>query len=128
MIPVYSGGRWRVERILYGSRDLNANTFTVATNGRGNFNTGPSLGVGYDINVVTGSYTSSGTLCTVNTSGAHNYITGMSVYLKHTSGTGFDGSYKVNVTSTTQFTVEYPFARTTSGSISILPEIRLRSL
>jgi hypothetical protein len=128
LIPVYSGGRWRVERILYGSRDVNTNTFTVATNGRGNFGTGPSFGVGYDINVVTGSYTSSGTLCTVNTSGAHNYTTGMSVYLKHTSGTGFDGSYKVNVTSTTQFTVEYPFARTTSGSISILPEIRLRSL
>ena len=128
LIPVYSGGVWKVERILYGSRDLNANTFTVATNGRGYFGTGPSLGVGFDINILTGSYTSSGTLCTVNTSGAHNFVTGMSIYLKHTSGTGFNGSYKVTVTSITQFTVEYPFSRTTSGSVSLLPEIRLRSL
>ena len=78
--------------------------------------------------IVTGTYSSSGIACTVTTSSNHNLSTGMEIYLKHTSGTGFDGSYKVAVISPTEFSVEYPFARTTSGNISLLPEIRLRSL
>jgi hypothetical protein len=52
----------------------------------------------------------------------------MEIYLKHTSGDGFDGSYKVTVTTANTFTVEYPFARTATGNVSLLPEIRLRSL
>ena len=128
LIQVYNGSAWTVERVLYGSRDTVANTFTVATNGRGYAGTGPSTGVGLANTIVTGTYTSSGTACTVTTSGNHNLVTGMSIYLKHTSGDGFDGSYTVTVTSNTAFTVEYPFSRTTSGNISLLPEIRFRSL
>ena len=128
LIKVWNGSAWVVERILYGSRDVSANTFTVATNGRGFNGTGPSLGVGLANTIVTGTYSSSGIACTVTTSSNHNLSTGMEIYLKHTSGTGFDGSYKVAVISPTEFSVEYPFARTTSGNISLLPEIRLRSL
>lgn len=48
--------------------------------------------------------------------------------IDHTTGDGFDGSYIVsNVTSNT-FTVTYPFSRTASGNVSLLPEVRLRSL
>ncbi len=128
LIKVWDGSAWTVERIQYGSRDLAANTFTVATNGRGYRGTGPSLGVGLANTIVTGSYSSSGTACTVTTSGSHNLSTGDLIYLKHTSGTGFDGEYKVTVTNVTTFTVEYPFARTATGNVSLLPQIRLSSL
>ena len=128
LIKVWNGSAWTVERILYGSRDVSANTFTVATNGRGYRGTGPSTGVGIANTIVTGTYSSSGTACTVTTSSNHNLSTGMEIYLKHTSGDGFDGSYKVTVTTANTFTVEYPFARTATGNVSLLPEIRLRSL
>jgi hypothetical protein len=128
LVKVWNGSAWGVERILYGARDVSANTFTVATNGRGFKGTGPSTGVGLANTIVTGTYSSSGTACTVTTSGNHNLSTGMEIYLKHTSGDGFDGSYKITYVSVTEFTVEYPFARTTSGNVSLLPEIRLRSL
>jgi len=75
-----------------------------------------------------GTYSSSGTVSTVTTSAAHNLTTGMSIYLDHTSGDGFDGAYKVTVTAVDTFTVEYPFSRTASGNVSLLPEVRLRSL
>ena len=39
-----------------------------------------------------------------------------------------NGSYKVTVTGTTTFTVEIPYDLTTSGNVSLLPEVRLRSL
>ena len=41
---------------------------------------------------------------------------------------GFDGEYAVTVTSGNAFTVEFPFSQTSSGNVSILPEVRLRSL
>ena len=128
LIKVFDGSNWVVERILYGSRDTGANTFTVATNGRGYKGTGPSLGVGLANTIVTGSYVSSGTACTVTTSGSHNLVTGMTIYLKHTSGDGFDGEYSVTVTGSNTFVVTYPFARTATGNVSLLPEIRLSSL
>ena len=78
--------------------------------------------------ILTGTYTSTGTACTVTTSAAHRLITGMYWYLDFTSGDGFDGSYKVTVTGATTFTVEFPFSRTTSGNVSLLPEVRLRAL
>ena len=56
-------------------------------------------------------------------------------YLDFTSGMtvsgvdhSIDGSYKVTVTGTTSFTVEIPYGLTTSGNVSLLPEVRLRSL
>ena len=119
---------WSCERILYGAKDMVNNTLTVATNGRGFEGTGPSNGVGHAHSVITGTYTSSGTVCSVSTSSDHNLVTGQRFYLDFTSGTGFDGLYTVTVTGTQTFTVEFPFSRTTSGNVSLLPEVRLRSL
>ena len=125
IIPYYdvANSRWTCERILYGNRDLVNNTITVSTGGRGYAGTTASA-----INIVTGTYTSSGTTCTVTTSGDHYLSTGQRIYLDHTSGDGFDGSYVVTVASATEFTVQYPFSRTASGNVSLLPEVRLRSL
>ena len=114
---------WTCERILYGSKNTSANTLTVATGGRGYGGT-----TAFAISIQTGTYSSSGTVSTITTSAAHNLTTGMSIYLDHTSGDGFDGAYKVTVTAVDTFTVEYPFSRTTSGNVSLLPEVRLRSL
>jgi len=123
LIPYWNGTLWTVERILYGAKNTVANTLTVATGGRGYGGTTASA-----ITIQTGTYSSSGTVCTVTTSGTHNLITGMSIYLDHTSGDGFDGSYKVTVTASNTFTVEYPFSRSASGNVSLLPQVRLRSL
>ena len=125
IIPFYnsSEGVWSAERILYGSKDTNANTLTVATNGRGHEGTTASIHT-----VLTGTYSSNSTVCTVTTSGAHFLSTGQRIYLDFTSGTGFDGTYIVSVTGSQTFTVEFPFPRSTSGNVSLLPEVRLRSL
>jgi hypothetical protein len=125
IIPFYnsSEGVWSAERILYGSKDTNANTLTVATNGRGNEGTTASIHT-----VLTGTYSSNSTVCTVTTSSAHFLSTGQRIYLDFTSGTGFDGTYIVTVTGSQTFTVEFPFPRSTSGNVSLLPEVRLRSL
>ena len=64
----------------------------------------------------------------MTTASNHNLSTGQRIYLDFTSGTGFDGTYIVTVTNAQIFTVEFPFARTTSGNVSLLPEVRLRSL
>ena len=125
IIPFYNSfeGVWSAERILYGSKDTNANTLTVATNGRGNEGTTASIHT-----VLTGTYSSNSTVCTVTTSSAHFLSTGQRIYLDFTSGTGFDGTYIVTVTGSQTFTVEFPFPRSTSGNVSLLPEVRLRSL
>ena len=127
LIPFYdtsvTPNRWNMERILYGSKDVSGNTLTVATNGRGHEGTTAAAHT-----VLTGTYTSSGTTCTVNLGTNHNFTTGQRIYLDFTSGTGFDGTYIVTVVNAQVFTVEFPFARTTSGNVSLLPEVRLRSL
>ena len=125
LIPFYNTVKqhWTAERILYGAKNTSANTLTVATGGRGFMGT-----TAHAHTILTGTYTSTGTACTVTVGAAHNLITGMYWYLDFTSGTGFDGSYKVTVTGATTFTVEFPFSRTTSGNVSLLPEVRLRSL
>ena len=125
LIPFYNTVKqhWTAERILYGAKNTSANTLTVATGGRGYMGT-----TAHAHTILTGTYTSTGTACTVTTSAAHRLITGMYWYLDFTSGDGFDGSYKVTVTGATTFTVEFPFSRTTSGNVSLLPEVRLRAL
>ena len=114
---------WSCERILYGAKDESANTLTVATGGRGYDGT---TAAAHD--VITGTYSSSGTTCTVTASALHYLSTGQRFYLDFTSGTGFDGLYTVTVTGLYTFTVEFPFGRSTSGNVSLLPEVRLRSL
>jgi len=127
LIPFYNTSVtppvWTCERILYGSKDVSANTLTVATGGRGFEGTTAAAHT-----VLTGTYNSTGTSCTVSTSSNHNFTTGQRIYLEFTSGTGFDGTYIVTVTNANVFTVEFPFSRTTSGNVSLLPEVRLRSL
>ena len=125
LIPFYDTvkNHWNAERILYGAKDINANTLTVSTGGRGYLGT-----TAIAHTVITGTYTSTGTACTVSTSAPHYLTTGMYWYLDFTSGDGFDGSYKVTVTGAQSFTVEFPFSRTTSGNVSLLPEVRLRAL
>ena len=126
LIPFYdttvTPNRWNVERILYGAKDTGANTLTVATGGRGNEGTTPAIHT-----VLTGTYSATGTAVSVTTSSNHNFTTGQRTYIDF-SGTGFDGTYDVTVTGDTTFTVEFPFSRTTSGTVSLLPEVRLRSL
>ena len=125
LIPFYNATEsvWSCERILYGSKDISNNTLTVATNGRGFDGTTAAAH-----EVVTGSYSSTGTAVSVTTNSAHYLSTGQRIYLDFTSGTGFDGTYIVTVVNAQVFTVEFPFARTTSGNVSLLPEVRLRSL
>ena len=124
LIPFYNATEsvWSCERILYGSKDISNNTLTVATNGRGFDGTTAAAH-----EVVTGSYSSTGTAVSVTTNSAHYLSTGQRIYLDF-SGTGFDGTYIVTVTGATTFTVVFPFSRTTSGTVSLLPEVRLRSL
>ena len=127
LIPFYNTALtppvWTCERILYGSKDISANTLTVATGGRGFEGTTAAIH-----SIITGTYSSSGTACSISTSSDHNLVTGQRFYLDFTSGTGFDGLYTVTVTGNQTFTVEFPFSRTTSGNVSLLPEVRLRSL
>ena len=125
LIPFYNSVEqvWSCERILYGAKDESANTLTVATGGRGYDGT---TAAAHD--VITGTYSSSGTTCTVTASALHYLSTGQRFYLDFTSGTGFDGLYTVTVTGLYTFTVEFPFERSTSGNVSLLPEVRLRSL
>ena len=39
-----------------------------------------------------------------------------------------NGLESITKDTATQFTVEFPFSRTASGDVSLLPEVRLRSL
>ena len=127
LIPFYNTtvtpAVWTCERILYGAKDVNTNTLTVATGGRGFEGTTASAHT-----IITGTYNSTGTACSVSTSSDHNLVTGQRFYLDFTSGTGFDGLYTVTVTGNQTFTVQFPFSRTTSGNVSLLPEVRLRSI
>ena len=133
LIPFYdtsvTPNRWNMERILYGSKNTSANTLTVATNGRGNDGTTAAAHT-----VLTGTYSSSGTTCTVNLGTNHNFTTGQRIVLDFAigsgSGTAPNGTYTVTVTGSTTFTVQLPFAISagTSGNTSVCPEVRLRSL
>ena len=139
LIPFYDTVEnvWIAERILYGAVDTSNETLTVATGGRGYQGT---TAAAHD--VVTGTYTFSGTSCTVTTSSNHNLSTGQEFFFDFTATSGddaFDGVYKVNVLSATSLTLTLPHSgtklsgssfvsRTGSGNVSLLPEVRLRSL
>ena len=139
LIPFYDTVEnvWIAERILYGAVDVSNETLTVATGGRGYQGT---TAAAHD--VVTGTYTFSGTSCTVTTSSNHNLSTGQEFFFDFTTTSGddaFDGTYKVNVLSATSLTLTLPhsgtklsgssfISRTGSGNVSLLPEVRLRSL
>ena len=148
---------WRNERILFGAKDTVNNTLTVATGGRGfmgttayahNVITGTytvsqssrivTVTTSSDHNMQTGENRifldfSSGT--NINQSDAVNYIT----YIPP------DGVYNITRTGNTSFTIEIPnelrrvnpangglldvgYPGTITGNVSLLPEVRLRSL
>ena len=77
LIPFYDTVEnvWIAERILYGAVDVSNETLTVATGGRGYQGT---TAAAHD--VVTGTYTFSGTSCTVTTSSNHNLSTGQEFF------------------------------------------------
>ena len=129
LIPFYntSKSHWSAERILYGAKSVGTpGTLTVATNGRGALGTTPHAHT-----PLAGTWTSSGTACTVTTAGSHYLITNMYQYLTFTSGAtnhSIDGSYKITRTGNSTFNVELPYSFSGSGNVSLLPEVRLRSL
>ena len=129
LIPFYNTvkGHWSAERILYGAKSVGTpGTLTVATNGRGYLGTTPHAHT-----PLSGTWTSSGTACTVTTAGTHYLTTNMYQYLNFTSGAtnhSINGSYKITRTGTSTFTVELPYSFSGSGNVELLPEVRLRSL
>ena len=129
LIPFYNvtEGHWTAERILYGAKSVGTpGTLTVATGGRGTQGT-----TAYAHTPISGTWTSTGTSCSVTTAGTHYLTTNMYQYLNFTSGTtnhSLDGSYKITRTGTATFNVELPYSFSGSGNLSILPEVRLRSL
>ena len=149
---------WRNERILFGAKDMSANTLTVATGGRGFMGT-----TAYAHNVITGTYSvnQSALTLTVTTASDHNMQTGENrIFLDFTSGTNInqsdavnyityippDGVYDITRTGSTTFTIQLTkelrrdnpasagnyldtgYPGTISGNVSLLPEVRLRSL
>ena len=129
LIPFYNvtEGHWSAERILYGAKSVGTpGTLTVATSGRGYLGTTPHAHT-----PLSGTWTSTGTSCSVTTAGTHYLTTNMYQYLNFTSGTtnhSLDGSYKITRTGTATFNVELPYSFSGSGNLNILPEVRLRSL
>ena len=137
MIPYWNGTNWSVERILYGTVDYNANTFTVTTNGRGYKRTGPSLGVGHNISIENGTWSANGVVVSVSMSSDHNLQTGMERYIKFTSGgavpggggatySNLDGVYKITRTGDQTFTITTTVALQETGqTLQIRPIVRL---
>jgi len=66
-----------------------------------------------------GTYTQSASATATITASNHRLITGESVYLEFTSGTGTSGTYSVTVTNTNVFTVTLPVSTTTSGNVDV---------
>ena len=158
LIPYFDAVKgWTSERILYGAKNTSANTLTVATGGRGYGGTDAvahsvltgTYAVNQDslsLTVTTGSahnlstdmefYLKFTSGTNVNQNDALNYAT----YVPPS------GTYKVSVTSGTAFVITLPeylrrdnpstagqyldtsYPNPISGNVSLLPEVRLRSL
>ena len=126
-----STSTWGCERILYGSVDYAAETFTVTTNGRGFKNTGTALGFGYANGPESGNFNSSGTNCVITMGSNHNLQTGMERFIRFTSAIGnwptgsLNGTYKITRVSDTAFSISLPVSLTATGTMEILPTIRV---
>ena len=122
---------WSCERILYGSVDYSAETFTVTTNGRGYKNTGTQLGFGYANGPEAGTFNASGTGVTITMGNNHYLQTGMERFIRFTSAIGsyptdsLNGTYKITRTGDTTYTITLPVNLTASGTMEILPTIRV---
>ena len=123
---------WGCERILYGSVDYSTNEFTVTTNGRGFKDTGTALGTGYANAPTTGTFSASGsTVCTITMAANHYLQTGMERFIRFTAAIGnypsnsLNGTYKITRTGETTFQITLPVTLTATGSMEILPTIRV---
>jgi hypothetical protein len=123
---------WGCERILYGSVDYSTNEFTVTTNGRGFKDTGTALGTGYANAPTTGTFAASGsTVCTITMAANHYLQTGMERFIRFTAAIGdypsnsLNGTYKITRTGETTFQITLPVTLTATGSMEILPTIRV---
>ena len=133
LIPFWnaSTSTWGCERILYGSVDYSAETFTVTTNGRGFKNTGTALGFGYANGPTSGNFNSTGTNCVITMAANHYLQTGMERFIRFTSAIGnwpansLNGTYKITRVNDTNFTITLPVSLTATGTMEILPTIRV---
>jgi hypothetical protein len=133
LIPFWnaSTSTWGCERILYGSVDYAAETFTVTTNGRGFKNTGTAPGFGYANGPESGNFNSTGTTCVIAMGANHNLQTGMERFIRFTSAIGnnptnsLNGTYKITRVSDTAFSISLPVSLTATGTMEILPTIRV---
>ena len=116
---------------MYGSVDYGTEEFTVTTGGRGYKGTGASAGVGYANGPTAGTFNASGTGVSI-TMGADHYLqTGMERYIRFTSAVGsypstsLNGTYKITRTGDATFQITLPVSLTASGTMEILPTIRV---
>ena len=133
LLPYYNTttANWSCERILYGSVDYSAETFTVTTNGRGYKATGTQLGFGYANGPTAGAFNASGTGVNITMGNNHYLQTGMERFIRFTSAIGsypadsLNGTYKITRTGDTTFQITLPVSLTASGTMEILPTIRV---
>ncbi len=133
LLPYYNTTTqmWSCERILYGSVDYNAETFTVTTNGRGYKNTGTQLGFGYANGPEAGAFNATGTTVAITMGNNHYLQTGMERFIRFTSAIGsypadtLNGTYKITRTGDATFQITLPVSLTASGTMEILPTIRV---
>ena len=133
LLPYWNSteGVWGCERILYGSVDYNAETFTVTTNGRGFKYTGSAPGFGFANGPTSGNFNSTGTTCNITMNAVHNLQTGMERFIRFTSAIGsypstsLNGTYKITRTGDNTFSITLPVSLTATGSMEILPTIRV---
>ena len=122
---------WGCERILYGSVDYSTNEFTVTTNGRGYKNSGTQEGFGYANGPEAGNFNATGTTVNITMGANHNLQTGMERFIRFTSAIGsypadsLNGTYKITKTGDTSFQITIPVSLTATGTMEILPTIRV---
>ena len=122
---------WGCERILYGSVDYSTNEFTVTTNGRGYKNSGTQEGFGYANGPEAGNFNATGTTVNITMGANHNLQTGMERFIRFTSAIGsypadsLNGTYKISRPGDTTYTISLPVNLTASGTMEILPTIRV---
>ena len=133
LLPYYNTTTetWGAERILYGSVDYATNEFTVTTNGRGYKATGTQLGFGYANGPTAGNFSALNRTVTM-TMGANHYLqTGMERFIRFTSSIApyptdsINGTYKITRISDTTFSIQIPVSLTATGTMEILPTIRV---
>ena len=98
---------------------------------RSSKNTGTQLGFGYANGPEAGTFNASGTGVTITMGNNHYLQTGMERFIRFTSAIGsyptdsLNGTYKITRTGDTTYTITLPVNLTASGTMEILPTIRV---